>query len=238
MKISKAGRAVMFAAGGLSLVLAAPVLAQMAGGAGAGAGQAGRPMQGGAMQGGAMQGGPRGATSKDPATVPAGRYELDGTHSQVIASVDHMGFSSTLVYFKTVSGSLNYDPAKPEASTVDVSINPASLDTGHAERDDRLRGPMFFDVAQFPAATYKGTSLRKIDANHATVNGVLTLHGVSKPVALDVTFNGVGKGMMGDARIGLSARATFKRSDFGMSGFSPVVGDTVNLVIEIEAAKK
>lgn len=179
-----------------------------------------------------------GVESSDPLAVPAGNYAIDPSHTSAAASVVHMGFSKTTVSFGKVSGTYTYDPAKPEASTLEVSIDAGSLNSGWAARDAHLKSPEFFNVAAFPNVTFKSDKLEKTGANTANVAGNLTLLGVTKPVTLAVTFNGVGKGMDGIVRTGFAAITSFKRSEFGMKTFLPAVGDDVSIVIEAEFAKK
>lgn len=179
-----------------------------------------------------------GVTSKEPAAVPAGHYEVDPTHTSVQARVDHMGFSTTTVAFDKVSGGFDLDPSKPEEATLSITIDPSVMNSGFAKRDDDLKGPGFFDVANFKSITYRSSKLTRIDATHATIEGELTLHGVTKPVTLNLTFNGTGNGMMGDTRAGFLATATLLRSDFGMKTFLPAVGDEVDILIDAEFTKK
>ncbi len=177
-------------------------------------------------------------TSRDPAGVPAGHYNVDPTHTSIQARIDHMGFSSTTVAFDKVSGGFDYDPARPDQSQLSISVDPAALSSGFDKRDSDLKGPGFFNVASFAAITFTSAHLTPVDATHATIEGALTLLGVTKPVTLNVTFNGTGTGMMGDTRAGFQATATLLRSDFGMKTFLPAVGDQVTLLIDAEFAKK
>ncbi|WP_068076553.1 YceI family protein [Novosphingobium lentum] len=174
----------------------------------------------------------------DPAAVPAGSYSADLSHTSVLASIAHMGFTHTNVNFRKLDGHFTYDPAHPEASSLDVTIDTNSLDSGWAARDTDLKGAKFFNVAAFPTMTFHSQKLTKTGATTARIDGQLTVLGVTKPVALAVTFNGVGKGMDGIARAGFSAHTSLKRSDFGMTTFLPVVGDDVAIDIEAEFSKK
>lgn len=177
-------------------------------------------------------------TSRDPAEVQAGHYVADPTHTSIQARVDHMGFSTTTVAFDTVSGGFDYDPAKPEQSALAISIDPAALFSGVDKRDAELKGPAFFNAAAFPAITFTSSHLTRVDQTHARIDGELSLLGITRPVTLNVTFNGVGKGMMGDTRAGFVATATILRSDFGMKAFLPAVGDKVDVLIDAEFSKK
>ncbi|ESQ89257.1 hypothetical protein ABAC460_13245 [Asticcacaulis sp. AC460] len=177
-------------------------------------------------------------TSKDPAQVTAGRYNADPAHTTVQARIDHLGFSTTTVAFDKITGGFDYDPAKPELAKLDVTVEAGALDSGMDARDGDLKGPGFFNVAAFPTITFSSTRLVPVDATHARVEGQLTLLGVTKPVTLDVTFNGFGTGMMGDTRAGFIATAAIQRSDFGMKTYLPAIGDKVDLLIDAEFIKQ
>lgn len=179
-----------------------------------------------------------GVETLDAAKVPSGRYEIDPSHALVAARVNHLGFSATTVRFPKVSGALTYDPAHPEAASVDVAIETGSLSSDWEARDTDLKSPAFFNVAAFPTARFTATSLVPVDAAHAKVKGNLTMLGVTRPVELDVTLIGAGKGMMGDGRIGLEARGRINRSDFGMKTFLPAVSDAVDIAIDAEFTRK
>lgn len=179
-----------------------------------------------------------GVESTDAAKVAAGTYAIDASHSQVSGRVSHMGFSLTTVSFNKVSGSLSFDPAKLEAASLDVTLDATALISGFAARDEHLKGTQFFNVAAHPTIRYVAASLTPRDASHATVNGQLTLLGVTKPVAMEVTLLGTGTGMMKDTRIGFVGTAKLKRSDFGMTTFLPAVGDDVEIVIDAEFSRK
>lgn len=174
----------------------------------------------------------------DPAAVTAGTYVVDNTHATVLAQVSHFGFSTNTVRFDGVNGTVSYDPAKPEASKADITIDTTSLNSGFGKRDEHLKGAQFFNVAAFPSATFKADKLVKTGADTADLPGQLTLLGVTRPVTLKVKFNGFGKGMDGQPRIGFAATGAIKRSDFGMKAFIPAVGDDVALQVDLELARK
>lgn len=174
----------------------------------------------------------------DPAAVQAGTYAVDNTHATVLAKVSHLGFSTNTVRFDTINGTVTYDPAKPEASKTDITIDTTTLNSGFGKRDEHLKGAQFFNVAAFPSATFKADKLVKTGADTADLPGQLTLLGVTKPVTLKVKFNGFGKGMDGAPRIGFAATGAIKRSDFGMKAFIPAVGDDVALAVDLELARK
>lgn len=180
----------------------------------------------------------------DVSRLPAGDYKLDKEHSSLSFSVDHMSVSQFRARFSRVDAQLRLDPAHPEAAQLSVAIDPRSLDKDNASPAliAALMGAELFNVAQFPAMTFRSTAIERTGPNTARVSGDLTLHGVTKPVVLDARFNGGYPGFPQDpnARIGFSAHGTLKRSDFGMGhgvpppGSTMGVGDEVTFAIEME----
>jgi polyisoprenoid-binding protein YceI len=185
------------------------------------------------------------APSAKPAGPPPGVYTIDPPHTSVTFRVSHLGFSRYTARFGTVGGKLRFDPAHPTAMSVVATIDPKSLqlNTPPAGFHDQLMGKSWFDAADFPAITFKSTRVAVTGANTAKVTGNLALHGVTKPVTLDVTYNGgwPANAMDGD-RIGFSAHGAIKRSAFGMGFGVPApgstigVGDDVEVMIETEFA--
>ena len=165
--------------------------------------------------------------------VPAGDYKLDPAHASLTFKVNHLGFSHYTARFADFDAKLKFDPAHPEASTVEATIDPRSLTlpTPPAGFHDELTGKAWLDAAQFPAITFRSTKVEVTGANTAKVTGDFTLHGVTKPVVLDVTFNGGYPGFAMDphARIGFSAKGTFNRSDFGIAFGIPAKGTTMGV---------
>ena len=165
--------------------------------------------------------------------LPAGDYTLDKAHANLEFKVNHLGFSHYTARFADFDAKLKFDPAHPEASTVEATIDPRSLTlpTPPAGFHDELTGKAWLDAAQFPAITFRSTKVEVTGANTAKVTGDFTLHGVTKPVVLDVTFNGGYPGFAMDphARIGFSAKGTFNRSDFGIAFGIPAKGTTMGV---------
>ncbi|MES2983983.1 MAG: YceI family protein [Pseudomonadota bacterium] len=167
--------------------------------------------------------------------VTSGNYTVDGSHTNVLFNLTHMGFSRYYGRFNKVDGTLKFDAANPEKSTLAITIDAASVDTNNAKLEEELKGAQWFDAAKFPTITFTSTSVKKLTDTTGQVSGNLTLHGVTKPVTLSVTFNGAGKNpIMGAEQLGFSATAAIKRSDFGVSQYVPMVGDDVTLTIESE----
>lgn len=179
------------------------------------------------------------AVALNQPVIAAENFALDPAHASVLFGVSHLGFSKTFGRFNIVEGKFSLDAENPENSSVEVTIDAASLDTNHAKRDEHLRGADFFDVAQFPKLTYKSTSVKRTGDKTATVTGDLTLHGVMKPVPLQVTLVNAGPNPMDKSKTvaGFSARGVLRRSDFGMAYAAPVLGDEVEIIIEVDAIK-
>jgi polyisoprenoid-binding protein YceI len=169
----------------------------------------------------------------------AADYTIDSTHSHIMFMIDHLGFAKIVGLFNTFSGTLSFDPSNVPASKLNVTIKTESLQTQFGPRDKDLKGADWFNTTEFPEMTYVGSQFIKKDEHTGTVTGKLTLHGVAKPVTLDVTVNKVGQNPLDKINsAGFSARGTLKRSDFGIKAFLGAIGDEVELIIEIEAKQK
>ena len=179
-------------------------------------------------------------TSQDPAKVPAGRYELDKRHASLVVKIAHMGgFSRYTMRFDGLDGGFAYDPANWQATAVNVTVDPKSIDTGNAPFDKQIAG--YFEADKFPQITFASTGLTACADGKGTLTGDLTFHGVTKPVSLDVTFNGVGHGVTPlSTRMGFSGTAKIKRSDFGVDNMilRQFTSDDVDLIFEVEFEKK
>lgn len=180
-----------------------------------------------------------GVSSTQAADIPAGTYVSDQAHTSVTAKLLHMGFSSFTLRFDKVDAQFRFDPASPETSHIVVSIDPDSIDTGSKGLDRQLAGKAWFDAEDFPQISFTSDHIDPGDGRHGTVAGNLTIHGVTKPVILAVTFNGVGGDLIPFVtRVGFSATTTIKRADFGLTRFPGLVGDDVQLLVEIEFTRK
>lgn len=174
----------------------------------------------------------------DPARVKGGTYQVDSAHTQVVFTVNHLGFNSYWGIFGGATGSLTLDPAKPSAASVTIQIPLSDVTTTNAQLNGHLKAPDFLDAAKFPIATFKSTGVT-IDGTKAKITGNLTLKGVTKPVVLDAWFTGAGLGPMNKAEtVGFEATTTVKRSDFGISYGVPLVSDEVPLKITAAFEKK
>ena len=171
--------------------------------------------------------------------VKAGDYALDPEHAAVLFRIDHLGFSTYVGRFETFDASLTGDAADPASSSVEAVIDMTSLDVANAPFATELMGPDWFDAAAFPQAVFKSTSVAMTGDTTATVTGDLTLHGVTAPVTLDVTFNGAAYDRLRGADVvGFSAMTTIDRTEFGVSRFSGLVTDTVDIEIQAEFLKQ
>ncbi len=176
--------------------------------------------------------------------VPSGDYTLDKSHASLIFRVDHIGFSNYTAQFMDFDAQLKLDAGNPAASSVTATIDPASLmiNTPPEGFLNTLLGAKWLDAAAFPQMTFRSTKVEMTGAKTARVTGDLALRGVTKPVTLDVTFNGGYPGHPFDphARVGFSATGTLKRTDFGVSegvpppGSTMGVSDAVEIIIEAE----
>jgi polyisoprenoid-binding protein YceI len=167
----------------------------------------------------------------------ADSYTADPDHTYTHFSVNHLGFSTMYGRFDKSSGKIKLDRAAKTGS-VDIAVQAASVSTGLAKRDDHLRSPDFFNAAEFPTINYKSASIKFSGDNPASMDGNLTLLGVTKPVTLTVDGFKCGTHPMNKKEVcGANASAQIKRSDFGMKSFLPGVGDDIKLVFEIEAYK-
>ena len=168
-------------------------------------------------------------------TVPSGTYAIEPTHTSVLFGISHLGFSNYHGRFNTVAGDVQFDAKTPEKSTLSVTIDTASIDTNNAELEGKLKGADWFDTAKFPKATFISTKVEKLNDSKGIITGDFTLHGVTKPVKLDVTFNGAGNNPFTQKpALGFSAKGAIKRSDFGINAYLPAVGDDVSIAIEAE----
>lgn len=170
-----------------------------------------------------------------PAEVKAGAYMLDPSHSKITWSVSHLGFSTYVGQFTGVAGTLKLDPKAVQATDLQVTVDTASVGTLNTALDNHLKSPDFLDVAKFPTATFKATSVKTTGERTADISGDLTLHGVTKPVVIEATFNRAGIAPTdGKYTVGFSGKAVLKRSDFGIKTYLPVLGDEVTLQLAAE----
>ena len=171
-------------------------------------------------------------------------YILDETHLSIGFLVDHAGYARTLGMFTKASGSFKYDENKSLVSDIEIIIDTSSVFTNHDKRDSHLRSPDFLNVDRYPEMTFKASN-NDLKLNPGKIVGNLTLLGVTKPLILNVTINKIDTypfrvGLSKPMVIGVSATASFKRSDFGMNYAvkKKLVGDEIDLIIEFEARQQ
>lgn len=169
--------------------------------------------------------------------VAADQYTIDSRHTFPSFEINHLGFSIQRGRFNETSGKVLLDAAAGQGS-IDVTVNMASISTGLAELEEHLRGPDFFDAVQYPVMRFQSAKLRFAGEQLRGADGILTLHGVSKPVVLTVDHFHCG---MNPIRLkytcGANAVTTIKRSDFGVSKYVPMIADEVNIMIQVEAVR-
>jgi polyisoprenoid-binding protein YceI len=167
----------------------------------------------------------------------AGNYTIDQGHTFITFSVNHLGFSELQGRFNSFEGSMQYVPNG--ASSVEITIDAASVDSNHQKRDDHLRGPDFFNVKQFPEIKFSSTKVHySASGEPSRVDGKLSLHGVTKPVSLEVTPVGAGTDPWGGYRTGYNASTKIKRSDYGMNYMPGGIGDEITIKLYVEMTKK
>ena len=175
------------------------------------------------------------ATAGTAAAAPV-TYKLDPGHTMVLFSWNHFGFSNPTANLGQVDGTLVYDEAAPTKSTVEATLPLAGLDSFVPKLDEHLKSADFLDGAKYPTVTFKSTKVTSAGKDKLKVVGDLTVHGVTKPVTLDVTVNKVGPHpMMKVQTAGFDATATIKRSDFGVGAYVPNVSDEIKIRITTEA---
>jgi polyisoprenoid-binding protein YceI len=169
-------------------------------------------------------------------------WSVDPSHSQVGFAVKHLVISNVRGEFGAYQGKVVLDEADVTKSSVAATLDVNSLNTKVADRDAHLKSADFFDVAKYPSITFKSTKVAKAGPDRLQVTGELTLHGVTKPVVLDVTTSPEVKGMFGETRRAFAATTRIQRKDYGLTWnkvveAGPAVGDEVTIALDLEAVK-
>lgn len=186
----------------------------------------------------ALQAAETAASAPSVAASPAGKYTLDKSHASIVFSINHLGFSNYKGRFNDFDATLFLDPKNVDKSTVKVTVNIASVDTNNDELEGKLKSDKFFDAKKFAVATFTSTKLVKTTETTGKLYGDLSLHGITRPITLDVTLQGTGENPYSKKHtIGFAALGTIKRSEFGVTEYVPYVGDEVTLIIDAEFAK-
>jgi polyisoprenoid-binding protein YceI len=166
-------------------------------------------------------------------------YTFEPGHTQGLIRWNHLGFANPGAQFSLVEGTLDFDPAAISKSSVAVTIPLAAMSTGVPDLDADFRSADFFELAKYPAATFKSTKVEMNGgAGRLKVSGILNLHGITKPVILDVVVNKIGTNPRDQLpTVGFEVTATLNRSDFGLGLYVPQVSDKIELHITAEAAE-
>ncbi|HEY6077293.1 MAG TPA: YceI family protein [Polyangiaceae bacterium] len=170
-------------------------------------------------------------------------WAIDTSHSGVNFSIRHMVVSKVRGRFTKYSGAVQLDESDFTRSSVEASIDAASIDTGTEQRDAHLRSADFFDVEKFPELKFKSTGIVKVDDTNYRVTGALTIRDVTREVSLEVEYGGRTKDPWGNERVGFVAKTSLERKDFGLGwnqlleAGGVVVGDRVDIELELEAVK-
>lgn len=178
------------------------------------------------------------ATEASLKAQPKGTYNIEPTHTTVVWRLTHMGLSNYTARFDKISGTIDFDPAKVTSSKANIAIETKSVSTGLPKFDQEI-AEKFLNSEKNPTINFVTTSLVKTGPVTGKMNGNLTLNGVTKPVSLNVVFNGGKEHPFAKKQaLGFSASGSFKRSDFGVNNFIPMIGDNIDVIIEVEAIKQ
>jgi polyisoprenoid-binding protein YceI len=174
--------------------------------------------------------------------MPAGTYTLDKAHASLTWKVSHLGLSNYTARFTSFDATLDFNPTDPEKSKLNVTVDPTSLETDYPFADKKdfdkvlIDEQQWFNTRNFPKITFESITIERTGDNTGKVTGDLTFLGVTKPLTLDVVFNGsmAKQPFSKQPVLGFSATTTMKRSDWGMTTYVPTIGDEVELLIEVE----
>lgn len=173
--------------------------------------------------------------------LTAGTYTIDPTHTEISFSVRHLAISKVRGHFQTFAGTVEI-AEQIEDSTASATIDVASINTNQAQRDEHLRTSDFFNVEEFPEMTFKSTGVT-VDGGDLTINGDLTLRGVTKPVTLEAEFGGATVDGYGNTKVGFEATTKINRQDFGVTWNAATeaggltLGDVITITIDAQLAK-
>ena len=187
---------------------------------------------------GAGRGGPRPPSVpavKDPKAALAGAYRLDPNHIAIVARLGHAnGISVSVFRFDTARGTLAWDPANPSAIKIEVTVDPASVNTNLKNFAAQIAGEGLLNAAKFPEIKFVSTAFRPVGPTHAQVDGDFTFMGQTKPVTIDVDLVGIGRAPVGRMSIGFSGTLKFKRTDYGFNAQMGDIGEDVTVMLDGE----
>jgi polyisoprenoid-binding protein YceI len=183
-----------------------------------------------------------GLAAGQPAKAEPRQYKMDPEHFAIVFMVHHLGLADTVGMFREASGSFTYDAQAQTISDVEITVQTDSVDTNHEARDEHLRGTDFLNAKEYPTMTFTADEAEVTGEKTGKIHGELTLLGETHPLTLDVEFEGARKYPFGDGHyaIGVSARGTLERSQYGMTYAveDDIVGDEVHLIIEFEGIRQ
>ncbi|MGA4955750.1 YceI family protein [Streptomyces lavendulocolor] len=187
---------------------------------------------------------PAPAAAVDPALAAlTGTYTIDPSHSGIGFTARHAMVTNVRGAFTEYEGTLELDGTDPAASGASIDVTIASIDTGSADRDAHLRSADFFDAEQFPLMTFRSTAAEALGGTDYRITGDLTIKGVTKPISIDLEFNGAAKDPFGNERVGFEGKAELLRSEWGLTWNAALetggvlVSDKIKLTFEISAIK-
>lgn len=166
-------------------------------------------------------------------------YALDPVHTRVVFAIGHAGFSNAIGTVSGSTGTMYFDPDDWNSARVEVTVPLTQLDLGDTQWNEAVLARNLLDGKNFPVATFFSNRIEPLDEQHAIVHGTLNLHGVNREIPLAVTFNALRRHPLPPFRrtAGFSATATLSRADFGIAAWPSVIGDTVELRLEVEAVR-
>ncbi|CAB3849111.1 YceI family protein [Achromobacter anxifer] len=171
-----------------------------------------------------------------PAHAAPVDYQIDPEHTEIVVTWNHLGFSKPTAHAGGVTGVIRYDAAQPAKSAVDLRVPVPRLTSHVAKLDEMLQGPEYFQAAKYPDIQFKSASVTDLGNGHLSINGILRIKDIEKPVVLEARQNKQGVHPMAKRpAIGFDATTVLKRSDFGVDAFAPDVSDEVQLRITVEA---
>nr|WKF59801.1 Protein YceI [Paraburkholderia busanensis] len=178
------------------------------------------------------------SVSQSETRVPAGRYEIDPDHCSITFDIDHFKYSRFTMRFDRKRGQLDWNEGGLDKSTASITIDAASIDTNVPLLDKMVKSDSMLDVERYPEIRFVSTRFERTGDSRGTLTGDLTIHGVTEPVSLDVTFNGFAPDPLTKKdTLGFSADGHFSRAKFGLATWYPAVGDDIHVRIQAEFVK-
>ncbi|WP_405673842.1 YceI family protein [Streptomyces canus] len=177
-------------------------------------------------------------------TALTGDYTIDASHSTIGFTVRHAMVTNVKGKFNEFSGTLHLDGGDPSASTASIDVKMDSIDTGSADRDGHLKSADFFKIEEFPTMTFRSTKAEALGDEDYRITGDLTVLGTTKPLTIDLEFNGAAKDPFGNERVGFEGKAEIKRSEWGLTWNAALetggvlISDKIKLSFDISAIKK